>query len=75
MNDQTQSPMEGEPLIRPSSVDHPLHDDIVAACLIRGDSPAAVRSHAGFNEGHLDSRLDHVRTRMSLGSMVVVNDR
>ncbi|MEM6389679.1 MAG: iron-sulfur cluster assembly protein, partial [Pseudomonadota bacterium] len=25
-------PMEGAPLIRPSSVDHPMFDDIVEAC-------------------------------------------
>jgi FeS assembly SUF system protein len=27
-----QTPMEGEPLIRPSSTDHPLHDAVVEAC-------------------------------------------
>ena len=32
MNDQTHAPTEGEPLIRPSSVDHPLYDDVVSAC-------------------------------------------
>jgi FeS assembly SUF system protein len=32
MNDQTQAPSEGEPLIRPSTQDHPLYDDVVAAC-------------------------------------------
>ena len=26
------TPMEGEPLIRPSSTEHPLHDTIVEAC-------------------------------------------
>jgi FeS assembly SUF system protein len=32
MNDQTHAPREGEPLIRPSSEEHPLYDDVVAAC-------------------------------------------
>ena len=32
MNDQTQAPKQGEPLIRPSTEDHPLHDQVVAAC-------------------------------------------
>lgn len=32
MNDQTQAPQEGEPLIKPSSEDHPLYHDIIAAC-------------------------------------------
>ena len=32
MNDQTQATVEGEPLIRPSTTDHPLYDDVVAAC-------------------------------------------
>ncbi|PIE09288.1 MAG: SUF system Fe-S cluster assembly protein [Rhodobacterales bacterium] len=27
-----QSPMEGAPLIKPSTIEHPLYDDIVAAC-------------------------------------------
>ena len=31
MNDQTQ-PMEGTPLIAPSSTDHPLYDNVVEAC-------------------------------------------
>ena len=26
------TPMEGEPMIRPSTTNHPLHDDIVEAC-------------------------------------------
>ncbi|HLS19444.1 MAG TPA: DUF59 domain-containing protein [Paracoccaceae bacterium] len=32
MNDQTQAPQEGQPLIPPSSVDHPLYEDCVNAC-------------------------------------------
>ncbi len=32
MNAETDSPVEGTPLIRPSSTDHPLYDDVVAAC-------------------------------------------
>jgi FeS assembly SUF system protein len=35
MNDQTpapESPMEGAPMIRPSSTDHPLYDAVVEAC-------------------------------------------
>jgi len=32
MNIETETPMEGQPLIRPSSTDHPLYDDVVAAC-------------------------------------------
>ncbi len=32
MNDQTDTPTEGEPLIKPSSEDHPLYEQIVAAC-------------------------------------------
>ena len=32
MNDQPHAPQEGEPLIRPSSTEHPLYDDIVSAC-------------------------------------------
>ena len=32
MNDETQAPAEGEPLIKPSSEDHPLYPEIVAAC-------------------------------------------
>lgn len=31
MTDQSER-IEGEPLIKPSTVDHPLYDDIVAAC-------------------------------------------
>lgn len=27
-----EGPMEGQPLIRPSTTDHPLYDDVVAAC-------------------------------------------
>ena len=32
MNDQTPGPMEGAPLIEPSSTEHPLHEQIVEAC-------------------------------------------
>ncbi|MEM0987697.1 MAG: DUF59 domain-containing protein [Pseudomonadota bacterium] len=32
MNDETQTPDEGEPLIKPSTPDHPLFDHIVEAC-------------------------------------------
>ena len=32
MNDQTQTPAQGEPLIPPSSEDHPLYDAVVGAC-------------------------------------------
>ncbi len=32
MNAETDGPMEGTPLIRPSTTDHPLYDDVVAAC-------------------------------------------
>lgn len=32
MTPNEQSPMEGTPLIKPSSTDHPLYDDIVEAC-------------------------------------------
>ena len=32
MNAETDAPMEGTPLIRPSTVDHPLYDAVVAAC-------------------------------------------
>src|SRR5687768_2014564 len=32
MNIETDAPVEGTPLIRPSSTDHPLYDQVVAAC-------------------------------------------
>jgi FeS assembly SUF system protein len=32
MNDESDAPIEGTPLIRPSSTDHPLYDQIVEAC-------------------------------------------
>ena len=32
MNEQTLVPSEGEPLIKPSTEDHPLYDSIVEAC-------------------------------------------
>ena len=32
MNMETDAPVEGTPLIRPSTTDHPLYDDVVAAC-------------------------------------------
>ena len=32
MNIETDAPLEGTPLIRPSTTDHPLYDDVVAAC-------------------------------------------
>lgn len=32
MNVESDAPMEGTPLIRPSSTDHPLYDSVVAAC-------------------------------------------
>ncbi len=32
MNVETDAPMEGTPLIKPSSVDHPLYDAVVEAC-------------------------------------------
>lgn len=32
MSIETGEPMEGTPLIKPSSTDHPLYDDVVAAC-------------------------------------------
>ena len=33
MDDQPDSPqMEGAPLIKPSSTDHPLHEQVVEAC-------------------------------------------
>jgi FeS assembly SUF system protein len=32
MNIETEAPIEGTPLIRPSTVDHPLYDAVVAAC-------------------------------------------
>jgi FeS assembly SUF system protein len=32
MNAETQAPVEGTPLIQPSSTDHPLYEDVVAAC-------------------------------------------
>ncbi len=32
MTAEAATPLEGTPLIRPSSTDHPLYDDVVAAC-------------------------------------------
>ena len=32
MNIETDAPMEGTPLIRPSTTDHPLYDQVVEAC-------------------------------------------
>ncbi len=32
MNAETDIPMEGTPLIRPSTTDHPLYDQVVEAC-------------------------------------------
>ena len=32
MNDETQAPKQGEPLIQPSTEDHPLYDQVVGAC-------------------------------------------
>ena len=32
MNAETDAPMEGTPLIRPSTVDHPLYEQVVEAC-------------------------------------------
>ena len=32
MQIDTNAPMEGQPLIRPSTTDHPLYDEVVAAC-------------------------------------------
>ncbi|MFO1106381.1 MAG: SUF system Fe-S cluster assembly protein [Amaricoccus sp.] len=32
MNAETDAPMEGTPLIRPSTTDHPLYDQVVEAC-------------------------------------------
>ncbi|TPE47382.1 SUF system Fe-S cluster assembly protein [Amaricoccus solimangrovi] len=32
MNDESDIPAEGTPLIKPSTVDHPLYDQIVEAC-------------------------------------------
>ena len=32
MNAESDAPMEGTPLIKPSSTDHPLYDSIVEAC-------------------------------------------
>ncbi len=32
MNAETDSPMEGAPLIKPSTTDHPLYDAVVEAC-------------------------------------------
>jgi FeS assembly SUF system protein len=32
MNVESEAPMEGMPLIRPSSTDHPLYDNVVGAC-------------------------------------------
>ncbi len=32
MNAESETPMEGTPLIKPSSTDHPLYDTIVEAC-------------------------------------------
>ncbi len=32
MNDESDAPIEGTPLIKPSTVDHPLYDQIVEAC-------------------------------------------
>ena len=32
MNIETEAPMEGTPLIRPSTTDHPLYDSVVEAC-------------------------------------------
>lgn len=32
MSIETGEPMEGSPLIKPSSTDHPLYEDVVAAC-------------------------------------------
>ena len=32
MTAQANAPLEGTPLIRPSTTDHPLYDDVVAAC-------------------------------------------
>ena len=32
MNMETEAPMEGTPLIRPSTTDHPLYDGVVEAC-------------------------------------------
>lgn len=32
MNTESPEPMEGAPLIRPSSTDHPLYDTVVEAC-------------------------------------------
>lgn len=32
MNDETSPPLEGTPLIKPSTTDHPLYDAVVEAC-------------------------------------------
>ena len=32
MNAETQAPVEGTPLIQPSTTDHPLYEDVVSAC-------------------------------------------
>jgi FeS assembly SUF system protein len=32
MTAQAKAPLEGTPLIRPSTTDHPLYDEVVAAC-------------------------------------------
>ena len=32
MNIETDAPVEGTPLIRPSTTDHPLYDEVVEAC-------------------------------------------
>ncbi|MER2508518.1 SUF system Fe-S cluster assembly protein [Amaricoccus sp.] len=32
MNAETDTPIEGTPLIRPSTIDHPLYDQVVEAC-------------------------------------------
>ena len=36
MNIENDTPMEGMPLIQPSSTDHPLYDSIVEACRSQG---------------------------------------
>ncbi|PVA06128.1 SUF system Fe-S cluster assembly protein [Thalassorhabdomicrobium marinisediminis] len=44
MNDQS-APMEGTPMIQPSSTDHPLYDNIVEACRTVYDPEIPVNIH------------------------------
>ena len=57
MNMETEAPMEGTPLIRPSTTDHPLYDGVVEACRKVTKKPLITKLSPNQTDIQLNARL------------------